>query len=48
MFYVYRVMTTAQLQQHLNRIVESGDEVFSIHYQGGRDWIVICRKTGEQ
>lgn len=46
MFYVYRC-TTDKLEHHLNRVVEAGDTVFSVHHQGGRDWLLVCRQGGE-
>lgn len=42
MFYVYR-STTDKLGHHLNSVVEAGDSVFSVHFQGGRDWLLVCR-----
>lgn len=41
-FYSYRC-TTDKLEQHLNRIQSTGDELVSAHYLGGRDWILICK-----
>lgn len=35
--------TTDKLDEHLNRIAESGDTVVSVHHVGGRDWVIICR-----
>lgn len=43
-YYKFRT-TTQQLDEHLNHIVESGDRFVSAHFTGGRDWILICRKT---
>lgn len=46
MYYVYRC-TTQQLEEHLNRIVSSGDEVVQPVHVGGRDWVIVCRRGGE-
>lgn len=43
-FYLYR-SSTEKLAGHLQHIEESGDEVISPQFVGGRDWIVVCRKT---
>lgn len=38
--YVFRT-TTEQLQQHLDHIRESGDDVLTVQFVGGRDWVII-------
>lgn len=47
MFYLYRT-TTDKLEQHLNDIVAAGDTVFAAQFTGGRDWVIIGRRGGEQ
>lgn len=44
MFYVYRC-TSDKLELHLNRVIETGDVVFSVHHVGGRDWVLVCRRS---
>jgi hypothetical protein len=46
MYYTYR-STTDKLADHLNRITMTGDQVFSVHFTGGRDWVLVCRQGGE-
>ena len=42
-YYKYRT-TTADLDKDMNSIVGSGAEIVSAHFQGGRDWTLICRR----
>lgn len=46
MFYVYRC-TTDKLSDSLTRITEAGDTILWPVWVGGRDWIVICRKSAD-
>lgn len=43
MFYPYRT-TTDKLEESQRSVRESGDQVLAVHFQGGRDWILVCRK----
>lgn len=43
MFYTFR-STTERLAVHLNHIKDSGDAVHSVHFTGGRDWIIVATK----
>lgn len=45
MFYLYRT-TTEKLAEALDKIEASGDTIVKPEHVGGRDWIVICRRTG--
>lgn len=47
MHYVYRT-TTQKLPDALDAVVSSGDEVLWPVFVGGRDWLLICRKGGDQ
>ncbi|NUQ88293.1 MAG: hypothetical protein HOQ43_07505 [Glycomyces artemisiae] len=42
--YLYRC-TEQQLEQHLQRIAEEGDAVEHVIYKGGRDYVLVCRKS---
>lgn len=42
-YYKYRTMTE-RLDDDMNAIVQSGAEIVSAHFQGGRDWTLICRR----
>ena len=42
-YYKFRSMTE-QLDRDMNHIVGSGAEIVSAHFQGGRDWTLICRR----
>ncbi len=46
MYYIYR-STTDKLADHLNRITGMGDTVGSVHFTGGRDWVLVCRQGGD-
>lgn len=45
--YLYRC-TEQQLEQHLQRIAETGDAVEHVIYKGGRDYVLVCRKAHDQ
>ncbi|NUS53432.1 MAG: hypothetical protein HOV66_01005 [Streptomycetaceae bacterium] len=42
--YLYRC-TEQQLESHLQRIAEEGDAVEHVIYKGGRDYVLVCRKS---
>lgn len=41
--YLFRA-TTNRLLEHRKSIEESGDTIVSQDFQGGRDWLLTCRK----
>lgn len=45
--YLYRC-TEQQLEEHLQRIADEGDAVEHVIFKGGRDYVLVCRKTGDQ
>jgi hypothetical protein len=46
---IYPFRTTLDKLEHAHRqVTESGDEVLERHWVGGRDWVLICRKTAER
>lgn len=45
--YLYRC-TEQQLEEHLQRIADEGDAVEHVIFKGGRDYVLVCRKTGGQ
>lgn len=40
--YIYRSVAD-KLGGHLDGIEAAGDQIVSVHYVGGRDWVVVCR-----
>lgn len=47
MHYLFR-STTDKVAGHIDRIEGDGDVVESVHFTGGRDWVLICRKAVDQ
>jgi len=45
--YLYRC-TEQQLEEHLKRIAEEGDAVEHVIFKGGRDYVLVCRKSADQ
>lgn len=44
--YFYRC-TEQQLEEHLKLIAEAGDEVLTVLFKGGRDYVLVCRKADQ-
>lgn len=44
--YLFRT-TTNKLVAHRTEILEAGDTIVSQDFQGGRDWVLTCRKSGD-
>lgn len=45
--YLYRC-TEQQLEEHLQRVADAGDAVEHVIFKGGRDYVLVCRKTRDQ
>lgn len=44
--YLYRC-TEQQLEEHLQRVADAGDAVEHVIFKGGRDYVLVCRKTDD-
>jgi hypothetical protein len=44
--YLYRC-TEQQLEEHLQRVADAGDAVEHVIFKGGRDYVLVCRKAGD-
>lgn len=45
--YLYRC-TEQQLEEHLQRIAHAGDAVEHVIFKGGRDYVLVCRKSADE
>lgn len=42
-YYLFRT-TTAKLCEHIQHIIESGDQVMWPVFIGAREWVIVCQK----